>query len=213
MAMAADDAIRIREELAVSPEKAFQCFGAGIGAWWPREYTWSGDCLESIAIEPFEEGRCYERGPLGFQCDWGRVLVWDPPHRLVLAWQIGPDRTPQPDPAKASEVQVTFTGGRSGGTTVELEHRDFARMEGGEAYRDLLAAEAGWPYILGRYASVVSESGDHVPTASEVESANRADGRLSGRGGRSSTPAREPGHLSTDELVEIAERASRRVRE
>lgn len=211
--MASDDAIRISVELAVGQEKAFQCFGAGIGAWWPREYTWSGEVLESIAIEPFEEGRCYERGPLGFQCDWGRVLVWDPPSRLVLAWQIGPGRQPQPDPAKASEVEVTFKPGRSGDTTVDLEHRGFANAEGGGAYRDMLAADEGWPYILGSYVSVVSESGDHVPSASGVESATRADDRLSGRGGRGSTPAREPGHLSTDELVEIVERASRRVRE
>jgi hypothetical protein len=131
----------------------------------------------------------------------------------VLAWQIGFDRTPQPDPAKASEVEVTFTAGAGGTTTIDLEHRGFTRAEGGEAYRDLLGADEGWPYLLGSYVSVVSESGDDVPRATGAESAARADDRLSGRGGRGSTPTREPGHLSTDELVEIVERASRRVRE
>lgn len=212
-AMATDDAIRVREEVTVAPERAFQLFAQGLGGWWPAEYTWSGECLESICIEPFEDGRCYERGPHGFQCDWGRVLVWDPPRRLVFSWQIGPDRAPQPDPAKAGEVEVSFTATKSGGTAVELEHRGFASLDGGSAYREALSAEAGWPYILSRYVSVVARAGEHFPTPSEAEAAARMDDRLSGRGKRGSSGAREPGHLSTDELVEMVERASRRVRE
>lgn len=208
----ADDAIHFQEEVVVAPEKAFKCFAEGLGAWWPREYTWSGECLESIAIEPFEDGRCYERGPHAFQCDWGRVLVWDPPRRLVFTWQIGPDRVPQPDPAKASEVEVRFRAS-AGGTTVHLEHRAFSRSDDSHDYMASLAAPEGWPYILSRYVSAMASAGDALPTPSEVESATRADDRLSGRGGRGSGEVREPGHLSTDELVEMVDRASRRIRE
>lgn len=210
----AADSLHFREEVAVAPERAFMLFAGGLGGWWPPEYTWSRDCLESIAIEPFEGGRCYERGPHGFQCDWGRVLAWAPPKRLAFTWQIGRDRAPQPNPDEAGEVEVNFKLRRGGGTTVELEHRGFARVGDGASYRESLGSPEGWPYILGRYVEVVAATGDELPGPGEASSAARADARLSGRGGRGSGERRpEPGHLSTDELVEMVERASRRVRE
>jgi len=211
--MASEDAIRFEEEVGVPPDRAFALFVGGLGGWWPPEYTWAGECLESIAIEPYEGGRCYERGPHGFQCDWGRVVAWDPPKRLVLTWQIGADRRPQPDPSQAGEVEVAFTRAKDDATKVELEHRGFATVEDGDAYRGSLGSAEGWPYLLGRYASMVAGAGEYVPVPSDAESASRADGRLSDRGGRGTGRAREPGHLSTDELVQMVERASRRVRE
>jgi uncharacterized protein YndB with AHSA1/START domain len=84
--------------VAAPVERAFATFSDGLAGWWPREYTWAQDTLETIAIEPREGGRCFERGPHGFHCDWGRVLAWDPPDRLAFTWQIGPDRVPEPNP-------------------------------------------------------------------------------------------------------------------
>jgi hypothetical protein len=63
--------------VSVTPERAFQAF-ADLQSWWPREYTWSRDVLEKIALEPREGGRLYEIGPHGFHCDFGRVLAWEP---------------------------------------------------------------------------------------------------------------------------------------
>ena len=78
----------------------------------------------------------------------------------MFTWQISPGREPQPDPAKASEVEVRFVGEASGATTVELVHRGFARHgEGGDGYRRALRSEQGWPYILGRLAEAASENG------------------------------------------------------
>jgi uncharacterized protein YndB with AHSA1/START domain len=134
----------------VPSDRAFDAF-ADLGSWWPPEYTWSGDVLETIAIA---DGRCYEVGPHGFRCDWGRVLVWEPPDRLVFTWQIGPSREPVPDPAKASEVEVRVTAEGSG-SRVELEHRGFER-HGDDGYAAALGSEQGWPYILGRYAARLS---------------------------------------------------------
>ena len=142
------------------------------------------------------------------------MLAWDPPRRLVFTWQIGPYRAPQPDPSKAGEVEVTFEPAANGATTVALEHRGFGHPgEGGDSYRDALASAEGWPHILGRYAAVVAETADDLPAPSEMEHTTRADDRFTARGGRRPAEAREPGHLSTDELVEMVERASRRVRE
>jgi uncharacterized protein YndB with AHSA1/START domain len=133
------------------PERAFTAF-ADLGAWWPPEYTWAGETLQEIGIEPRADGHCYELGPHGFRCDWGRVTAWEPPRRLVFTWQIGPQREPVPDPAKASEVEVRFEPG-----SVALEHRGFERHgPDAENYRAALASEHGWPYILERYAASLS---------------------------------------------------------
>lgn len=61
------DPIR-REYLVPLPaEQAFALFVDDFPSWWPREYTWGGDVLEWIGIEPRPDGRCFERGPHGFQ--------------------------------------------------------------------------------------------------------------------------------------------------
>jgi uncharacterized protein YndB with AHSA1/START domain len=139
--------------LPVPPERAFALWTTELGAWWPREYTWSQGALEHIAIEPREGGRAFERGPRGFECDWGRVLVCEPLRRLAFTWQIAPDRTPQPDDTQASEVELVFAEGDQGTTTLQLVHRGFERHgEGGAGYRDAMASEAGWPFMLGRLA-------------------------------------------------------------
>jgi uncharacterized protein YndB with AHSA1/START domain len=155
-----EDAIRRATTVAAPLARAFTVFTEGLGGWWPAEYMWSSEVLEEIGIEPRGGGRCYERGPHGFWCDWGRVLAWDPPHRLVFSWQIGPDRTPQPDPARASEVEVRFVEEGETITRVDLEHRAFARHgEEGDSYREGLGSSAGWTRLLDRYAAAVAAPG------------------------------------------------------
>jgi uncharacterized protein YndB with AHSA1/START domain len=135
------------------PERAFVAFAEGFAGWWPREYTWSQEVLDTIAIEPRRDGRCFERGPHGFECDWGRVLAWEPPHRIAFTWQIGPNREPVPNPARAGEVEIRFLAEGAAGTRVELEHRGFARHgEAGEGYREAMGSEMGWPLVLDRFA-------------------------------------------------------------
>lgn len=145
--------IKTEVTVPLPPSDAFRVFIEQLDSWWPREYTWGQDALEWIGIEPHAGGRCTERGPNGFQCDWGHVTRWEPPRLVELAWQISPRREPVPDPARASRVQVEFTES-GGGTRVRLQHDGFERHgpEGG-AYRDAMATEQGWPLILGRYAS------------------------------------------------------------
>lgn len=112
--------------------------------------------LETIAIEPKADGRCFERGPHNFACDWGRVLSYEPPARLVFLWQISPRREPIPDPAQSSEVEVSFTS-EGDAIRVELTHRQFDRHgEGAAEYREGLASEQGWPYILECYRAAVA---------------------------------------------------------
>jgi uncharacterized protein YndB with AHSA1/START domain len=159
----ADEPIRQAVTVPVPVDRAFSAF-AGLARWWPREYTWAADTLEDIGIEPREGGHCFERGPDGFTCHWGRVLTWDPPARLVLVWQIAPDRVPEPNPAKASEVEVRFHPAGTSGTRVELEHRAFARHgDSGDTYRQAMASPEGWPLLLDRYAATLPRPGTGPP--------------------------------------------------
>jgi uncharacterized protein YndB with AHSA1/START domain len=82
----------------------------------------------------------------------GTVLLWEPPHRFVIGWQITHEWGYQPDLEKASEVEVQFTPQPGGGTRVDLEHRHFSRMgPGGDSMRVGVNAEGGWGSLLAAY--------------------------------------------------------------
>ena len=148
--------IRITQRLPVPAADAFATFTERMAAWWPPSATWSGESLESIGIEGRVGGFCYERGPHGLRLDWGRIVAWEPPHRLAFSWQIGGDRTPVPSPARASEVEVRFEPDGPG-SRILLEHRGFERHDGDPVgYRDAMASPSGWPLILDRFRAVVA---------------------------------------------------------
>ncbi len=139
----------------VPVEQAFQFFISSFEEWWPAEFTWSQDVLEGITIESGVGGLCSELGPHGFRCDWGRLLVWEPPAHLVIAWQIAPSRAPEPNPAKASEVDVRFEAAGAGATRVTVQHRGFESHGGDwQAYRDGMAV--GWKHVLDAYSRALS---------------------------------------------------------
>jgi hypothetical protein len=67
---ATEDAIRLTLTVQALAERAFAVFAEGLASWYPSEYTWSQDVLDTIAIEGREGGRCFERGPGGSWIDW-----------------------------------------------------------------------------------------------------------------------------------------------
>jgi uncharacterized protein YndB with AHSA1/START domain len=153
------DAVRAAVDVPLAPDRAFSVFTAEIGEWWPPEYTWSQAKLEGFGIEPREGGLCFERGPFGFRCDWGRVTAWEPPARLAFLWQIGPTRAPEPDPDRASEVEARFTA-HGDLTAVELSHARFERHgDGAEGYRAGMGSPRGWAHILERFAERARRAG------------------------------------------------------
>ncbi len=151
--------VRSAVQIQAPPERAFAAFAERLGEWWPREYTWSQGTLEAIGIEAGEGGLCFERGPHGFRLDWGRVVAWEPPARLAFTWQISPTRVPEPDPDRASTVEVRFEAvGDTGDTEVALEHRDFERHgDGADGYAEAMGSPQGWPYILAGFAAWAAE--------------------------------------------------------
>jgi uncharacterized protein YndB with AHSA1/START domain len=80
------------------------------------------------------------------------VLAYEPPHRLLLSWQLDAGYRFVADPARASEIEVRFTP-EGDGTRVDLEHRHFERHgEDGEAVAESVGGDGGWSGLLPRYA-------------------------------------------------------------
>ena len=143
---------RAEVKVCASLDAAFELFVQGFAQWWPRQYSWSGEHLVDIRIEPGLEGRLTETGPHGFTCDFGRVTAYGPPAGIAFLWQISPRREPVPDPSKASLVTVKFEESR-GGTRVALRHTSFENhRDGARDYAAAMGSEHGWPYILSCYA-------------------------------------------------------------
>ena len=147
-----------RITIDVPAEDAFRVFTDLFTTWWPADYHIGTVEMAEAILEPGEGGRWYERGVDGTECDWGRVLAWEPPHRLVVTWQINGQWQYDPDPDHASEVEVRFTAAGPGRTVVELEHRLLDRLVGGQAMRDAIGSGGGWISVLERFAKAAAVS-------------------------------------------------------
>lgn len=137
-----------------TPEHAFEVFTRGMNRWWPRTHSIGSSPIAEAIIEPEVGGRWYERSEDGSECQWGEVLAWDPPSRLVLAWQINGQWAF--DPNLITEVEIRFTP-EDGGTRVDLEHRNLERFgEAAETVRAAFDGPDGWPLSLGLFAKAAS---------------------------------------------------------
>jgi uncharacterized protein YndB with AHSA1/START domain len=142
--------------VAVPVDRAFHVFTASFNTWWPHQYHIGRAEIAEAVLEPREGGRWYERGVDGSECDWGRVLAWEPPHRLVVTWQINGQWQYDPDPDHASEIEVRFTADGPEQTVVELEHRLLDRLVDGRVLRDGITGGGGWGAILELFAKAAA---------------------------------------------------------
>jgi DNA-binding transcriptional ArsR family regulator/uncharacterized protein YndB with AHSA1/START domain len=136
-----DKTVRVNAPLAV----AFEVFIEQ--RWWPvdtHHLARPAGC--EVVLEPFPGGRWYERAADGTETDWGTVLSWQPPYRLLLTWQVSPRWTYEPAPARASQIEVTFTPDGPGATRVHFTHRHLGRYgPEAERMRRILDEKGGGP--------------------------------------------------------------------
>lgn len=137
-------------EVKASPEHAFEVFAAHMGEWWHKAHSIAqGTTQNDVIIEPRAGGRWYELGADGSEHPWGHVIAYEPPRRLLLAWQLNRDFTF--DPELVTEVEVRFEP-LGEGTTVHFEHRLLERMGEGAA-EQFEAMDGGWGMLLDLFAA------------------------------------------------------------
>jgi uncharacterized protein YndB with AHSA1/START domain len=139
-------------------DRAFKLFTEQFDRIKPHEHNMLGVDIAESVFEPRVGGRIFDRGADGSECQWGRVLAYEPPARIVFTWGISPTWQIETDPDKSSEVEVRFVedGPR---TRVELEHRHLDRHgDGWEGTREAVSGDHGWPLYLGRFAAVVADA-------------------------------------------------------
>jgi len=145
----------VRKSIRVnaSAAHAFDVFTSGLGRWWPRDKGIGKMPMKTAVMETHLGGRWYELAEDGTQTKVGKIIVWEPPTRFVVTWDINSQW--KPDETISSEVEVKFTPEGPNATRVELEHRKFEQMgaEPGETMRR--SVDSGWPGMLERFKSEV----------------------------------------------------------
>ena len=120
------------------PTRAFDVFTAKMSAWWPPTHTILKSPFKEAVVEPRPGGRWYHLGEDGSTCETGLVRVWEPPHRLVLVWQLNAEWQYDKDleaedyafPSLAAEAVVEALGGSPAGDKTPLKKLSIIAITG-----------------------------------------------------------------------------------
>ena len=135
---------------------AFDVFTSGLTRWWPFTHGVGKKPIRTVLMEPRLGGRWLEISEDGTETSVATITAWDPPHRLVMLWQVNAQW--KPDPAMKSEVEVRFSTDGPDATRVELLHHRFETM-GAVAGASLRGdVDRGWPGLLERFAAEAQRS-------------------------------------------------------
>ena len=158
--MSGTDAVVRRQLVVDAPvERAFAVFTERFGDFKPKEHNLLSSPIAETVFEAKVGGHIYDRAEDGSECAWARILVFEPPDRLVFSWDISPAWQLEQDLDNASEVEVRFVAETPQRTRVELEHRNLDRHgPGWESVRDGVGHDEGWPLYLNRYADLFTEA-------------------------------------------------------
>jgi uncharacterized protein YndB with AHSA1/START domain len=157
-AQATATSIRLVIVVEAPIERAFRVFTEDFDRVKPRDHNLLATEIAETVFEPRVGGRVYDRGVDGSECQWARVLAFEPPNRVVFSWDISPQWQLESDFERASEVEVRFVAESAERTRVELEHRNLDRHgEGWESVRDAVGGDGGWPIYLQRFSELIAE--------------------------------------------------------
>jgi uncharacterized protein YndB with AHSA1/START domain len=138
-------------------DHTFAVFVREIGVWWPRQpYSEGGERVRDVTVEPRVGGRVHETWHDGTVREWGRLLAWEPPHRLIMSWVCTPATT---------EVELTFTPLGPSLTRVAVEHRGWEALSDAQAAQDCAQPggyasggfDRGWATILAALAAAADD--------------------------------------------------------
>jgi uncharacterized protein YndB with AHSA1/START domain len=156
MSQATDTPVRQSITVNAPIERAFTVFTENIDSWWPREYKIGATDMKAAVLETRLGGRWYEQDVDGSECEWGQVLAWEPPTRVLLSWQISSHWQYEPDQARSTEIEVRFTAESGTRTRVDVEHRRFDRLgPGRDEMHSAVSGEGGWSMMLAGFAAAV----------------------------------------------------------
>jgi uncharacterized protein YndB with AHSA1/START domain len=148
-------AIRKSVIVRAPQQRAFDVFTSGMSTWWPlsTHHIGSSDAV-SVVLEQTGGGRWFERGADGSECNWGHVVEWERPDRVVLTWEINADW--QYDARIQSRIEVTFTPEGGDRTRVELAQTGFETFgDRAEEMAEGVAGEGGWGSLLESFVRTV----------------------------------------------------------
>jgi uncharacterized protein YndB with AHSA1/START domain len=159
--MTRTEAMVVRKQVVVNAaiKQAFATFTERFGDFKPPEHNLLQAPIAETVFEPRVGGHIYDRAGDGSECRWARILVYEPPHRVVFSWDISPQWQVETDPEMTSEVEVRFVPEGQSRTRVELEHRHLDRH--GPGWRSVgegVDGDQGWPLYLARYAALFEEA-------------------------------------------------------
>jgi uncharacterized protein YndB with AHSA1/START domain len=151
--------IQVEVVVEAPRERAFRVFTEEFDQIKPREHNLLGVDIAESVFEPRAGGRVYDRGVDGSECQWARVVAYEPPDRIIFTWDISPNWQLETDRDRSSEVEVRFVAETPERTRVELEHRHLHRHGAGwEGLREGVRGDQGWPLYLARYNDQVAEA-------------------------------------------------------
>jgi len=138
---------------------AFEVFTSGLSRWWPPNHGIGKKPIAKVLLEPRLGGHWLEISEDGTETRVATIIHWDPPHRLIMLWQVNAHW--KPDATMRSEVDVRFTPEGANATRVELVHHKFESMgrEAGLSMRKDVAG--GWPGLIERFVAEAEHSTPH----------------------------------------------------
>ncbi|MEE3919616.1 ATPase [Micromonospora sp. BRA006-A] len=158
--MSGADAVVRRQIVVDAPvERAFAVFTKRFGDFKPKEHNLLSSPITETVFEAKAGGHIVDRAEDGSECAWARILVFEPPDRLVFSWDISPAaaRTGSGECQRGrGPVRRRDTAAHPG--RVGAPQPGPARS-GVESVRDGVGHDEGWPLYLARFAGLFTEAG------------------------------------------------------
>jgi uncharacterized protein YndB with AHSA1/START domain len=135
-------------------ERVFDEFVNARGGWWP--YDHSRDVLLRVGYDPRVDGDWFDVLPDGARRKRGKVLAWDPPHRLIVSWPLTFGK-PAGEAVGYSRLEVTFTRHTEGEVRVGLHHWDMHNTTDRTAVLKMFSPY-GWDHVVNGFTAYLASA-------------------------------------------------------